>query len=252
MGIARLLAKGWIVFCLFAGAHALRFALRSGLPLQSSVLPISICALLFMAMGLLFVGGFGVSAAHVSGTPWIRRFRAHHLLPGFNEGVFLLFAVLSFLNQAFVAPLAMDHRPASALQNAIYFVVPGQRTLVGALDACTMDGGRAFAAAFAWLLAIIYLASAASRLRLQAGLIRLEAGDRPQPLGPTLRAFLFGIAAVVGIQFLFVGSAYPWLNCSAFADVTGALLIGLAPLMLAYLIVAALASLLASAPEKQQ
>jgi hypothetical protein len=31
--------------------------------------------------------------------------------------------------------------------------------------------------------------------------------------------------------------------------VTGALLIGLAPLMLAYLIVAALASLLASAPE---
>ena len=64
------------------------------------------------------------------------------------------------------------------------------------------------------------------------------------------RAFLFGIVAVVGIQFLFVGSAYPWLNCSAFADVTGALLIGLAPLMLAYLIVAALASLMASAPEK--
>ena len=63
-------------------------------------------------------------------------------------------------------------------------------------------------------------------------------------------AFLFGIVAVVGIQFLFVGSAYPWLNCSAFADVTGALLIGLAPLMLAYLIVAALASLMASAPEK--
>ena len=84
-----------------------------------------------------------------------------------------------------------------------------------------MDGGRVFAAAFAWLLAIIYLASAASRLKLQAGLIRLEAGDRPQTLGPTLRAFLFGIVAVVGIQFLFVGSAYPWLNCSAFADVTG-------------------------------
>ena len=56
--------------------------------------------------------------------------------------------------------------------------------------------------------------------------------------------------AVVGIQFLFVGSAYPWLHCSAFADITGALLIGLAPLMLAYLIVAALASLLASSPRK--
>jgi len=182
--------------------------------------------------------------------PWLERFKPHHLIPGFNEAVFVIFVVLSFLNQAFVAPANIDRGAVAALQSAIYFVVPGQRALVSALDACTMDGGRVFAAAFAWLLAIIYLASTASRLKLQAGLIRLEAGDRPQPLGPTLRAFLFGIVAVVGIQFLFVGSAYPWLNCSAFADVTGALLIGLAPLMLAYLIVAALASLMASAPEK--
>lgn len=251
MGIARLLAKGWIIFCLFAGAHALRIALVSGVPLQVGLLSIGICALLFMAMGLLFVGGFGASAGHVSGTPWIKRFKPHHLIPGFNEGVFFIFVVLSFLNQGFAAPLALNRGVAGALQNAIYFVVPGQRSLVSALEACSIDGGRTFAAAFAWLLAIIYLASAASRLRLQAGLIRLEAGDRPQALGPTLRAFLFGIVAVVGIQFLFVGSAYPWLACSAFADVTGALLIGLAPLMLAYLIVAALASLLASAPEKQ-
>jgi len=248
MGIARLLAKGWIVFCLFAGAHALRFALLQGLPLDSSLPAIGICALLFIAMGLLFVGGFGASAGH--GTPWLQRFQPHHLIPGFNEAVFLLFVVLSFLNQAFVAPANIDRAAAAALQNAIYFVVPGQRALVASLDACTMDGGRVFAAAFAWLLAIIYLASTASRLKLQAGLIRLEAGGGPQALGPTLRAFLFGIVAVVGIQFLFVGSAYPWLNCSAFADITGALLIGLAPLMLAYLIVAALASLLASAPEK--
>jgi hypothetical protein len=248
MGIARLLAKGWIVFCLFAGAHALRFSLLQGLPLESSLPAIGICALLFIAMGLLFVGGFGASAGH--GTPWLQRFQPHHLIPGFNEAVFLLFVVLSFLNQAFVAPANIDRAAAAALQNAIYFVVPGQRALVASLDACTMDGGRVFAAAFAWLLAIIYLASTASRLKLQAGLIRLEAGGGPQALGPTLRAFLFGIVAVVGIQFLFVGSAYPWLNCSAFADITGALLIGLAPLMLAYLIVAALASLLASAPEK--
>ena len=96
---------------------------------------------------------------------------------------------------------------------------------------------------------MIYLASAVSRLKLQAGLIRLESGLRPQPLGPTLRAFLFGIVAVVAIQLLAVGSAYQWMNCSAFADITGAVLIGLAPLMLAYLIVAALASLLASSPE---
>jgi hypothetical protein len=252
MGIARLLAKGWIIFCLFAGAHALRFALLSGLPLDNSLAAIGICAFLFMAMGLLFVGGFGVSAGHAAGKPWIARFEPRRLIPGFNEVVFLIFVALSFLNQAFVAPTNIDRGAAGALENGIYFVVPGQRTLVGALEVCTMDGGRVFAAAFAWLLAVIYLASAASRLRLQAGLIRLEAGDRPQALGPTLRAFLFGIVAVVGIQFLFVGSAYPWLNCSAFADVTGALLIGLAPLMLSYLIVAALASLLASSPEKSQ
>jgi hypothetical protein len=249
MGIARLLAKGWIVFCFFAGAHALRLALLQGLPLES--LPaIGICALLFTAMGLLFVGGFGVSAGHAGPEPWLRRFKPHHLIPGFNEAVFLLFVVLSFLNQAFIAPANIDRAGVAALQDAVYFVIPGQRALVASLDACTMDGGRVFAAAFAWLLAVIYLASAASRLQLQASLIRLEASDRPQALGPTLRAFLFGIVAVVGIQFLFVGSAYPWLNCSAFADITGALLIGLAPLMLAYLIVAALASLMASAPEK--
>ena len=92
-------------------------------------------------------------------------------------------------------------------------------------------------------------APALSRLRLAAGIIRLERVTRPELLGPPVRAFLLGTVAVVGIQFLFVGSAYPWLNCSAFDDITGALLIGLAPLMLAYLIVAALASLLASSPE---
>jgi hypothetical protein len=249
MGIARLLAKGWIVFCLFAGAHALRLSLLSGLSLQSSIFPIGVCAILFIAMGLLFVGGFGASASH-GGGPWLARLKPHHLLPGFNEAVFMVFVALSFLNQALVARNLLGHGMAAELENAIFFVVPGQRALVHALQSCTLDGGRAFAAAFTWLLSIIYLGSAVSRLKLQAGLIRLEADERPQAVGPTLRAFLFGIVAVVGIQFLFVGSAYPWLNCSAFADITGALLIGLAPLMLAYLIVAALASLMASAPEK--
>jgi hypothetical protein len=42
---------------------------------------------------------------------------------------------------------------------------------------------------------------------------------------------------------------YPWLPCSAFTDISGALLIGLAPLMLAYLIVAALAAAMATGPE---
>jgi len=249
MGIARLLAKGWIIFCLFAGAHAIRLALLAGVPLQSTAFAVGICAALFIAMGLLFVGGFGASAGH-SSTPWLARLKPHHLIPGFNETVFMVFVGLSFLNQALVAPRVIDRGVAGALENALYFMLPGQRALVHALDGCTLDGGRAFAAAFAWLLAIVYLASAASRLKLQAGLIRLEAGERVQPLGPTLRAFLFGTVAVVGIQFLFVGSAYPWLNCSAFANVTGAVLVGLAPLMLAYLIVAALASLMAAAPEK--
>jgi len=249
MGMARLLAKGWVVFCLFAAAHALRIALLSGLPLGYSLGTIAICTGLFGAMGLLFVGGFGASAVH-SVAPLLARLKPHHLLPGFNEGVFMVFVLLSFLNQALVAPMMIDRAGAGALENAIYFLLPGQRALVGALEACTMDGGRVYAAAFTWLLAIIYLASASSRLRLAAGLIRLEAGERPQILGPTLRAFLFGTVAVVGIQFLYVGSAYPWLHCSAFADITGAVLLGLAPLMLSYLIVAALASLLASSPEK--
>jgi len=247
MGIARLLAKGWIIFCLFAGAHAVRLALLSGVAAETSLVPVLICALLFLAMGLLFVIGFGASAGvhHGLHTGWTPR----RLLPGFNESVFLAFVLMSFVNQVVVAPAVFASGGAGALANAIYFVVPGQRALVTALTGCTLDGGRIFASAFTWALAIIFLASAASRLKLQAGLIRLEAGERPQTLGPTLRAFLFGVAAIVGIQFLFVGSAFSWLGCSAFADITGALLIGLAPLMLSYLIVAALASLLASSPE---
>src|SRR5580704_11440577 len=157
MGIARLLAKGWIIFCLFAGAHALRFALLSGLPLENSIAAIGICAFLFMAMGLLFVGGFGVSAGHVAGQPWLSRLKPHHLIPGFNEAVFLAFVVLSFLNQALVAPNVIDHGVAGALENAMYFLLPGQRVLQHSLEECAMDGGRIFAAAFTWLLAIIYL-----------------------------------------------------------------------------------------------
>ena len=248
MGIARLLAKGWVVFCLFAGAHALRIATASGLGLTSSAIPIGICVILFAAMGVLFIGGFGVSGG-VPGTPLAARLKPHHWLPGFNETVFMVFLALSFLNQALVAPQVLRAGGARALEDAIYFAVPGQHALVSALDVCSLDGGRIFSAAFTWLLAMIYLGSAASRLKLQAGIIRLERSQKPEILGPTLRAFLLGVVAVVGIQFLFVGSAYAWISCSAFTDITGSLLIGLAPLMLAYLIVAALASLLASSPE---
>jgi hypothetical protein len=248
MGIARLLAKGWIVFCLFAGAHALRIALISGLPMASSVFAIGICVILFTAMGLLFAGGFGVSAG-LPKTPLKARLGLHHVVPGFNEIVFLLFVCFSFANQVWFAPLHVSGEVVRPLEQAIYFAVPGQRAMVQALDECSLDGGRIFAAAFSWLLAVIYLASACSRLKLQAGIIRLERNTRPEGLVPSIRAFCLGLVAVVGMQFLFVGSAYPWLNCSAFDDITGALLIGLAPLMLAYLVVAALATLLASSPE---
>jgi len=247
MGIARLLAKGWIVFCLFAGAHALRFAVTTGMP-GPSLIAIAICMVLFAAMGLLFAGGFGVSAG-MPGTSFKARLGIHHVVPGFNEIVFLSFVVLSFVDQVWFAPLDLQSGVVLALERAIYFAVPGQRALVQSLDACSLDGGRLFAAAFAWLLAIIYLGSACSRLKLTAGIIRLERNTRPEGLAPAVRAFCLGIVAVVGVQFLFVGSAYPWLNCSAFDNITGALLIGLAPLMLAYLVVAALATLLASSPE---
>jgi hypothetical protein len=248
MGIARLLAKAWVVFCLVAGAHALRIALMTGLPLTASSFAIGICVLLFIAMGLLFAGGFGVAGA-ASGTPMIERIKPAHLMPGFNEIVFMIFLVLAFVTQVFFAPQTMDARATGALESAIYFAVPGQRELVYQLAVCNMDGGRVFAAAFTWLLAIIFLASAVSRLKLAAGIMRLERAQKPEILPPTLRAFLLGVTAVVGIQFLFVGSAYPWFACSAHTDITGALLVGLFPLMLAYLIVAALASLMAASPE---
>lgn len=252
MGIARLLAKGWLLFCLFAAGHALHLALASGMAVPDALLAVGVCAILFAAMGLLFIGGFGVSG----GLPPYRKEEAlaawhkpHHLLPGFNEIVFMVFVALSFAGQIALAPAMLGQNWARALERAITFAVPGQRALADLLYGCDMDGGRVFAAAFAWLLAAIYLASACSRLKLQAGLIRLEQNSRGEVIGPTLRAFLFGVTAVIGIQFLYLGSAFPLLGCGAVADITGALLIGLAPLMLAYLIVAAMASLLASTPE---
>ena len=114
-----------------------------------------------------------------------------------------------------------------------------------------MDGGRVFAAAFAWLLAVIYLASAPLRgSRLQAGIIRLERNDRPQALGPTLRAFLSGHGGGGGDPVSVRGFGLSLAQLQRLrrhhrraSDRAGAL-------MLAYLIVAALASLLASSPEK--
>ena len=248
MGMARLLAKGWAVFCVFAGAHALVFALERGTELPEAVRTIAVCTLLFAAMGLLFVGGYAAATDH--GHPAIAGgLKPRHFVPGFNEFTFVFFAALSFANQIWFAPQFMQNGAVDALKAAIYFAVPGQRALDMALAQNALDGGRVFAAAFAWLLGAIFLASATSRLRLAAGLIRLERSKRPEALGPSTLALLLGALSVVGIQFLFVGTAFKFLPGSIYTEIAGEVLIGLGPLMLAYLIFAALANLLATGPE---
>ncbi len=64
---------------------------------------------------------------------------------------------------------------------------------------------------FPWLLSFIYLGSALSRIRLAAGLVRLERKERHEALGDVPLAFVTGVVAVVGIQLLAIGSLYPLL-----------------------------------------
>jgi len=248
MGVARLLAKAWVLVCLYAGAHEFFIVLGSSADPLTPIPELVVCTLLFSAMGLLFIGGFGASAGHLN-APLLQRLKPKHLLPGFNEAVFAIFVVLSFINQIYFAPLHLSGIVIDAFESAIYFAVPGQRALVRALSPCAVDGGRVFASAVGWLMAIVFLGSALSRLHLTAGILRLERALHPETLGPISLALVLGIAAVVGIQFLFVGSAYDFLPCSLFTGIPGALLIGLAPLMLSYLVLAALAALLASGKE---
>ena len=132
MGLARLLAKGWIVVCLFAGAHALRFALQSGGDLVVVIPQVIVSVLLFAAMGLLFVGGYGASGAR------LHAFSVQNVmprrLPGFNEVVFLLFVAISFLNQIVYAPLHVSGRITDMLEGALYFAVPGHAVIVDRLS----------------------------------------------------------------------------------------------------------------------
>lgn len=249
MGVARLLAKAWVVICLYAGALEIVFVLHAPADPFVSLPPVLVCMALFAAMGLLFVGGYGASTGY-SRIPLYRRIKSTHFVPNFNETVFAVFAILSFVDQIYFAPAHLSGLVVDALEAAIQFAVPGQRALLAALAPCAVDGGRVFASSFTWLLAIIFLASALSRLRLAAGILRLERVTRPEALGPALLALVLGILALAGVQLLFIGSAYAFLPCSLFTGISGGLLIGLAPLMLSYLIVAALASLLASGHEK--
>jgi len=247
MGVSRLLAKGWVVFCLFAGGYALEAALHAGMPVFESLSQVLLTVVLFGAMGLLFIGGYGASAE--VGTPLVARFRPRHILPGFNEIVFIVFALAIFIVQVLYLPDHAQGGILGALQSAIGFAVPGKSPLRIALAACGLDGGRVFAASFGWLLAFIYLGSALSRIRLAAGIVRLEHKDRTPSLGPAGLALVEGLAAVVGIQLFYVGSLYGLVPCSVMQGIAGDVVMGPAPLMLAYLITAALSNLLALGPE---
>lgn len=247
MGAARLLAKAWVAFCLYAGGDALVRVFSGRMP--ANAIPMVIVAvILFGAMGLLFIGGYGASAAP-GGPPLMERIKPDHIMPGFNELVFIAFALLSFFVQTAYIPEHASGGVLNTLQDAIRFAVPGQDALETALGHCSLDGSRAFSSAFAWVLSFIFLGSALSRIRLAAGIVRLERKRRPEALGPTTLAFLLGVVAVVGIQFIFVGTAYIFTPCTLLGGILGDVLIGLAPLMLAYLIDAALTNLMALGPE---
>jgi len=245
MGLARLLAKAWVVFCAFAGAYALADALGAGTALPEALFRIGITTLLFAAMGLLFVGGYAASA----GLSRLAHFKPSRLMPGFDEIVYVGFAALIFAAQLYFPPRAGPGGVLGALEAAIRFVLPGQRAYETQLLSCGLDGGRFFVGAFSWVLALIYLGSALSRVRLAAGIVRLERKQHADPLGSTLVAFILGVVAVFGIQFLFIGTAFELLPCEVMQGLPGALLIGLGPLSLAYLIVAAITNLLALGPE---
>ena len=101
-------------------------------------------------------------------------------MPGFNELVFVIFALCSFAVQTAYVPEHTSGGLLSALQAAIRFAVPGQNALENALSRCGLDGSRAFAASFAWVLAFIFLGSAISRIRLAAGIVRLERKRGPR------------------------------------------------------------------------
>jgi len=243
MGAARLLAKGWIAFCLYTGALAL------GAPPAGAGWTIVVCLLLFGAMGILFISGYGLSAGHVQ-PPLPTELKLHELLPRFSELVFIAFALVLLVVQLFYAPAYHQGPVVDGLERAIRFAVFGERTLETALLSCHVDGGRLFISALSWTLAIIFVGSAISRLRLGATLVRFERKRRPEALGAQPLAFALGLVAVAGIQLLYMGTAYTLLPCRALGGLFGDAMIGIGPLMLAYLIVAALTNLLALGPEQ--
>ncbi|HEY5047872.1 MAG TPA: hypothetical protein VII49_07645 [Rhizomicrobium sp.] len=248
MGAARLLARGWVVVCLFAGAHALRLTLGAGMPLMDAIRQIGVCTALFGAMGMLFVAGYGLSSG-LSVSHSLSRLKPIHLAPGFNALVFIAFVLFAFFVQMLLAPAYAQGAVVDALKGAMRLAVFGQSALEDRLAACNLDGGRALSSAFSWLLAFIWLGSALSRIRLSAAILRIERKLRPESLGPQALALALGLASVVGIQALYVGTAYMHMPCRYEAGLPGDVLIGIGPLLLSYLIVAAITNLLALGPD---
>src|SRR5207248_10057020 len=247
MGAARLLAKGWIVFCLYVGALALGGG-QHGVALTGAGGTMLVCLLLFGAMGILFIAGYGLSSAHFH-PPLLARLKASNLLPGFTELVFIAFALVLLPVQLFTASAPPDGAVFAGLEGAIRFGVFGQRALETALAQCGLDSGRLFVSALAWTLALILLGSTMSRIRLAATVVRFERKRRPEALGAQPLAFALGLVAVAGIQLLYMGTGFSLLQCRALGGLFGDAMIGIGPLMLAYLIGAALTNLLALGPE---
>jgi hypothetical protein len=247
MGGARLLARTWIVVVLYAMGLALKRAVDAGLALEV-LQHVAVCATLFSAMGLLFIAGYALSAGH-SILHAFSRLKPIHITPGFNDLVFAAFVLLAFYMQTTFAPAHAESAATGALKGALRFAVFGQRALEDRLATCGLDGGRVLASAFAWLLAFIFLGSALSRIRLAAALVRLERKTKPEALGPQALALALGLASIIGIQALYIGTAYVWIPCRLEAGISGDLLIGLGPLLLTYLIISALTNLIALSPD---
>ena len=210
MGVARLLAKGWVVFCLFAGGYALHDAVGAGTaflrrPARHSHQRRSVRR-----------HGAAVHRRLCGGVE--RRWRvAHwrvssprHVLPGFNELVFIGFALAIFVMQTLYLAGSRPGRVLGALQAAIAFAVPGQGQL--AYSARRLRARR----------------RARVRGRLRAGCspssfwarrsrasvsppasCGWSASSVPKRSGPTGLALVLGLAAVIGIQLLYIGSLYP-------------------------------------------
>ncbi|HEY1631567.1 MAG TPA: hypothetical protein VGF56_09635 [Rhizomicrobium sp.] len=242
MGAARLLAKGWVAFCLFAGAHALVLRLDAHMIPEEAVSSVGVCVLLFGAMGLLFIAGYGATSRRSA----LAKLGPDVFVPGFNDIVFIVFAAIVFAVQVAAAHHSAPANALSALEQAMRFAVPGQRALEAALVNTGLDGGRAFASAASWILAFVFLGSAFSRIGMGAGLMRLER-KRPTEV-MTAAVFSFALS-LLGIQFLAFGTLYPWLPKDFLASLAGTVLIGLGPLALAYAVVAAITNLLALNPE---